>query len=441
MQLGMPGPHLPVWFQTASYGLRPAPYLRWCQRRYGDVFTVRLPAGATAVVLADPSAIREVMALGAGDFSAAASATFLEPFLGSRSLLLLDGDEHHRERRMLVQGLHGGAMTEYAGYMADAARRDMAGWPRDRAFSLHPRLQAITLDVIVRLIVGADDLASHDELIGILRPWIRQDARSVVLLWEPLRRDLRGHGPWASFVAQRRVVHEWLDRHIEMRRRDPDLAGRTDVLSILLANGELNGVALRDQLITMLLAGHDTSATALAWAFALILRHPHVLERLVSEIDAGEELYLEAVVKEVLRLTPVVLETGRTLTHDLTVGGYRVPAGAALVPSIFLAQRRPEIYPEPDSFRPERFLDRPTDPHTWLPFGGGIRRCIGAAFATLEIKTVLATVLSHVELEPVGRMEKPRRRAVTMIPSRGTRVRLAGVRRPLSEPEAAPAYL
>ncbi|HEX4864654.1 MAG TPA: cytochrome P450 [Acidimicrobiales bacterium] len=428
MQDRLPGPRLPTWLQTACYGFRPVPYLQWCQRRYGDTFAVRLPGHSTAVVLADPDAIKEVMALDAEDFNAAASAPYLEPFLGSRSLLLLDGGRHKAERKLLVQGLHGGAMSEYAQQIADATRRDMTTWPSGRAFALHPHLQTITLDVIVRLIVGADDEEGHDELISLLGPWIRQDARSVILLWEPLRRDLRGHGPWASFVAQRKLVHDWLDRHIARRRQDPNLASRTDVLSMLLALGGLDDVSLRDQLITMLLAGHDTSATALAWAFTLILRHPAVLDRLIAGVDAGEERYLEAVVKEVLRLTPVVLETGRTLTRDRTIGGIRLPAGVAAAPSIFLVQRRADCYPEPQSFRPERFLDSAVDHHTWMPFGGGIRRCIGAAFATLEIKTVLASVLGALELEAVGPMEKPRRRAVTMIPSRGARVRLIGTR-------------
>ena len=424
----LPGPRLPAVVQTLCYGFRPVPFLEWCHRRYGDAFTVRLPGNGPMVVLADPAAIHDTMALDAEDFTVSGAAAFLEPFLGSRTLLLLDGDRHREERRLLVRALHGETMSEYGRHMAEATLREMATWPRDRPFALHPRLQAITLDVIVKLLLGVDDEAGHDELIGLLRPWIRQDARSVVLLWEPMRRDFGGHGPWVSFAAQRRAVHEWIDRHISTRRGDPNLADRTDVLSRLLAHGDLEPAALRDQLVTMILAGHDTSATALAWAFVLILRHRHVLDRLVVELDAGEDGYLDAVVKEVLRLTPVVIEVGRTLTHDATLGGTVVPAGATAVPSILLAQRRADRYSEPHAFRPERFVDAAADPHAWLPFGGGVRRCIGAAFATLEIKTVLRTVLSDVELRAIGRMEKPRRRAVTMIPSRGARVVMVGAR-------------
>jgi cytochrome P450 len=260
-------------------------------------------------------------------------------------------------------------------------------------------------------------------MISALRPWLEQGS-SLVLLYEPLRRELCGRGPWGRFVASRRRIDALLDAHIAARRRDPAISERTDVLSrLLVADARLDDLSVRDELMTMLAAGHDTSATALAWAFSLLLRHPAELRRLVAEIDAGEsDEYLDAVVKEALRLTPVVLEVGRTLTHDAVIDGTTIPAGAGAVANILLAQRDPDRYPEPHAFRPERFLNQPADPHSFLPFGGGIRRCIGAAFAILEIKTVLRTVLSEVELRAVGRMDKPRRRAVTMIPSHGTRV-------------------
>lgn len=422
MKVGIPGPRLPTWVQTVSYGFRPVEFLLWCHRRYGDMFRIRLPGGGIVMVVADPAAIGEIMSLGADEFTAAAAAPLLEPFLGSRSLLLLDGERHKSERRLLVEALHGDTMSSYSDVMVAATERDMKTWPVGRPFALHPRLQAITLDVIVEVIFGADGEQARGELVEVLRPWLRQ-GNSLLLLWEPLRREVGGHSPWARFLARRERIDRVLNGHIAGRRQDPHLSERKDVLSILLSRGdEFDGLSLRDQLMTMLAAGHDTSATALGWAFALLLRHPPVLDRLLAEIDAGEDAYLDATVKEVLRLTPVVLEVGRTLTHDTTIGGQAIPAGASVMPSVLLAQRRPDRYPAPLEFRPERFLDQPADPHTWLPFGGGIRRCIGAAFATLEIKTVLRTVLSNVELRAVGPMERPRRRAVTMIPSRGTRV-------------------
>ena len=426
---GLPTPALPVWVQTLLYGLRPVPFFEWCHRRFGDVFVVRLPGNGAEVVLADPQAIKEVMALEADDFTAAAIAPILEPFLGPRSLLLLDGERHRAERRAMAHSLHGSSVATHEQVMTAATTRELESWPVGRPFALHPRLQAITLEVIAELVFGADEVQARAQLVHALRPWLDQGG-SVTLLYEPLRRELRGLSPWGRFVATRRRIDEILDDHIATRRHDPHLGDRHDVLSrLLLAEHQLDDMSIRDQLMTMLAAGHDTSATALSWAFALLLRHPEALERLVAEIDAGEEdEYLDAVVKETLRLTPVVLQIGRTLTHDVVINGSTIPAGFAASPSVLLAQRDPTRYPDPRSFRPERFLGRPADPHSFLPFGGGLRRCIGAAFATLEIKTVLRTVLASVQLRPVGRMEKPRRRAVTMVPSRRCRVVMVGRR-------------
>jgi cytochrome P450 len=423
-----------MWVQTGCYGLRPVAFLEWCHRRYGDTFALRLPGDSTMVVLADPNAIRQVTGLAADDFTAAATAPILEPFLGLRSLVLLDGERHHRERKLLADSLRGGAMSDYAEVITRITERAVATWPTAKPFSLHAEMQAITLDVIVELIFGADDPERRAELVRVLRPWLRQSG-SALLLVEAFRREgLGGRSPWGRFVAQRREVDRVLERHIEARRADPDLADRHDVLSLLLqaeARGEAfsDATSLHDQLITMLAAGHDTSATALAWAFVLLLRHPNARSRLLDELESGgDDRYLDAVVKEVLRVRPVILEVGRTLTHPVTIDSHTIPAGAALVGSILLAQQSADRYVDPRAFRPERFIEQPADPHTWLPFGGGIRRCIGAALATVEIKTVLRTVLTAVELEPVGRMEQPRRRAVTMIPSRGARAVVTGHR-------------
>jgi cytochrome P450 len=421
-----------VWLQTLAYGVRPVEFVEWCHRRHGDVFAIRLPGKRSMVVFADPRAIGEVMALRPEDFTTSVAAPFLAPILGEDSILLLDGERHKAERKALVDGLHAGGMSEYAEAMAEATLSGLATWPVGEPFALHSYLQAITLEVIARLIMGVDDEAGREELLGVLRPWLALDNESVAILWEPLRRNFGGHGPWARFVEKTQALDEVLYRLIARRRQDPALGERRDLLSIVLAHASnLDEMSLRDQLLTMLAAGHDTSATALAWAFILILRHPDVLKRLVAEVDAGDDTYLDAVVKEVLRLRPVILECARALTSDMEINGTMLRTGTVATGSILLAQRRPDIYEEPGAFRPERFLGRPADPHTWLPFGGGVRRCIGAAFATLEIKTVLRTVLSTVELDAVGPMEKPRRRAVTMIPSRGARVVVHRFRHPL----------
>ncbi len=411
--------------QTLLYGLRPIEFLSWCQRRYGNVFTVRLPLGSMTF-LADPAAIREVFALHADDFQASSAAPLLEPFVGKRSLLLLDGEQHRQERKLIVQSFHGDSMAEYEKAMIEATRRDMATWPVGPPFALHPHTRAITLDVILRLVFGADDQERLAELKDVLRPWLVQ-AGSLLVLAPFLRHELGGRTPWGRFVRQRRAFDALVDVHIRERRADPDLGSRTDVLSLLLPH--LDDASLHDELLTMLAAGHDTSATTLAWAFDLLLHHPEALDQ-----ARGDDGYLDAVVKETLRLRPVILEVGRTMTHDTVIAGVAMPAGFAASPSILLAQRDPFVYPDPLAFKPERFIDRPADPSTWLPFGGGIRRCIGAAFATMEIKTVLRTVLSEVELEPASpKLERAKRRAVTMIPARGVRV-TAGQSRPSGPP-------
>ncbi len=381
--------------------------MTWCQRRYGDVFTVKLVGLNSMVVLADPVDIKTVFGLDAEAFTAAGNAPMLEPFLGSRSLLLLDGERHRRDRRMMVRSLHGDTMTTYRDVMAAATRRDMATWPIGRPFALHPHLQAITLDIIMRLAFGIDDGDKLEELTAALRRWLAQ-ASSYLVLIPPLRRQLGGLSPWGQFVRKRSKVHALLVDLIQQRRLEPGLAERHDVLSLLLeardegGNG-LDDAELLDELLTMLAAGHDTTATALAWAFDLLLHEPEVLERLRHDLTAGEGHYLDATIKEVLRLRPVVQEVGRRLTEPLEVTGCTLPAGITASPSILLAQRRAESYPDPADFRPERFLDGRPDPLPWLPFGGGIRRCIGAGLATLEMEVVLRTVLAGADLRPARR--------------------------------------
>jgi cytochrome P450 len=428
----VPGPRLPVAVQTALFGLRPVPFMTWCHRRNGDVFRIRLVGGETVVVLADPVDIKAVFSLDAEGFSAAGNAPMLEPFLGPRSLLLLDGRSHRRHRRLMVRSLHGDAMTTYRDVIVEATLRDMAMWPTGRPFALHPHLQAITLDVIMRLVFGIDDGDALEELRVVLRRWLAQ-AGSFLVLMPPLRRELGGLSPWAQFMRKRGKVHELLVDHIARRRLEPGLAERHDVLSLLLegrdeAGNGLSDEELLDELVTMLAAGHDTTATALAWAFDLLLHEPAVLERLRDDLTAGEGRYLDATIKEVMRLRPVVPDVGRRLTEPLELTSYTLPAGITASPSILLAQRRAESYPDPAAFRPERFLDGRPDPLRWLPFGGGIRRCIGAGLATLEIEVVLRTVLAGADLRPARRrLERPRRRAVTLTPSRGTRVMAAQV--------------
>lgn len=399
------------------YGLRTVAYLEWCHRRYGDTFSIRLP-GSTFVVLADPAAIRTVYELDTEAYAVAANAPFLSPFVGDHSVLLRDGDAHRRARRRLIAAFHGETSTAWAQAMTDITVRHVAEWPLGTPFSLLPRFQTITLDMIKHLVLGATDRDDADQLSAALQPWLTQ-AGSVTVLAPLFRRRLFGLTPWARFVEQRRRVDASLDRLIATRRADPSLADRTDVLSALLRIDELDDAELRDTLLTMLAAGHDTTASSLAWAFDLLLRDRSRYARL------GDDDYLDAVVKEVLRVRPVVEMVGRPLSRPIVIGDYQLPAGVTAAPSVLLAHRRPESYENPRAFRPERFLGRRPDPVCWLPFGGGVRRCLGANFATLELRTVIRTVWERTDLRPVGAPARPERRAVTLIPRRGSKALLA----------------
>ena len=393
----LPGPRSPMPIQTGLYGLWPARYLIRCQRRYGDIFTLRLPQLGTVVVLAAPDALRDAFALKAE--ACRTDSSLLEPFLGAKSILGLDGEAHQRQRCLLGRAFHAETMQSYAATMEAATVAEMDRWPIRRRFALHPRLQAITLEVILRVAFGLDDADRLHEFRQQLQPFLIA-AGSLLVLNPGFRRDLGGYSPWARFSRRRARVIESLSEEIDRRRSAPDLDERRDMLSILLRaqdeHDQLGDDELRDNLLTMVLAGHDTTATALAWAFDLLLHHSEVLERLTGELDDDRHEYLDAVIKETLRLRPVIPDIGRTLTRPCRLGTTTLPAGTSLAPSILLAHRQPDAYPNPDDFRPERFLgDNPPDLLTWLPFGGGFRRCLGAAFATLEMQVVLRTILTE----------------------------------------------
>jgi hypothetical protein len=309
-------------------------------------------------------------------------------------------------------------MGTYADLVAEATERDLATWPVGRPFPVRPHMQAITLDVIVGAVFGTSSLATSRAFHRFLRA-----SGSLLILNPAWRKDLGRHSPWGRFVRLRAQVHRMVASEIAERRHAADLDARNDMLSVLLREGqELHDLQLRDELLTMVLAGHDTTTSALAWAFDLIVHHPDVHERLVVAVRDGDERYLDAAVKEVLRLRPVIPEAGRTLTRPAVLGGRQLPAGVSVTPSILLLQRRSDLYPDPLAFRPERFLNS-ADPHTWIPFGGGIRRCLGAPFATLELQVVLRTVLARMRLAPASkRPARPKRRAVTLMPHNGARI-------------------
>jgi cytochrome P450 len=362
-----------------------------------------------------------------------ANATPLEPLMGKNSVLLLDGPEHMRQRKLMLPSFHGERMQRYGGLMREITEEEIRSWPTGEPFPLRPRTQAITLEIIMRAVFGIEDAERLDQLRERLGRLLDIGMKPVALasvVLAPLRRTV-GRRTWSRFQELRGDVDEVLYDEIARRRTVSDIAERSDVLSVLLQARDEEGkpltdVELRDELITLLVAGHETTATTLAWAFDLLLRHPPELARLRSEIDTNEgDEYLDAVIKETLRIRPVVPGVVRKLTAPLEIGGRVFPAGIRLAPNIYLTHRRADVYPEPARFNPERFLNRPADTYSWLPFGGGIRRCLGASFALYELKVVIPTIIRNVTLQAVGDRPEPiRRRAITFVPARDAMVKV-----------------
>jgi cytochrome P450 family 135 len=380
-------------------------------------------------MLSDPEAIRALYSV-PGHTLPPGRTIALQPIVGSRSLLLLEGREHLARRRLMLPPFHGERMRAYEATVREVVAREVAGWPEGEAFALHPRMQAITLEVILRAVFGVTDPARRAQLADGLGRLLAGTSSTSVQFGVLLFRRFGGRDPLAAMAALRREIDGMLGAEIEERRADP----REDILSLLVTarfdDGEpMDDQEVRDQLMTLLLAGHETTATGLAWTFDLLLRHPRVLARLVAEVEAGEEeAYLRAVVSESLRLRPVVPLAGRRLTQELRVNGHVLPPDTDVTPAIWLAHTRPDRYPEPYAFRPERFLDHAPATSAWLPFGGGVRRCIGAAFAEMEMRVALAEILRRRTLWPASpAAERVARRNVTFSPRTGTRV-VAGPR-------------
>jgi cytochrome P450 len=423
-----PGPAMPVALQTLLWMFRPLPFMERCRARHGDVFTVRLPLSGGVVNICDPQLIRTVFADRGDRLHAGEANIVLQPVLGSRSVLLLDGPEHKRQRKLMLPSFHGERMQRHGPLIAGVTARRVEGWPTGRAFPLRSEFQEITLDVILRAVFG---LAEGERLteLRVSLGGLLASGRNRLAMLPPLQRPLGGLSPWARLMRARAACDRLLYAEIRRRRTAPDLADRDDVLSLLLLardeqGREMTDVELRDELITLLLAGHETTATSLAWLFDLVLHEPAAMCRLEAEVlDGGGTAWLDACITEAMRLRPVVPVVARRLTEPLELGGWRLPAGSYVAPNIVLTHRRADTYPEPLRFRPERFLDSRADSFAWLPFGGGIRRCLGAAFATFEMRTVVPEVIRQVRLRPAGRRPEPiRRRGITLVPARGARV-------------------
>jgi cytochrome P450 family 135 len=437
-----PGPTSHPLVQTLRWAFRPIPFLQDCRRRYGDSFSLKFLGFETPMVLiSDPEAIKALYTERSHGLPPGRNV-FLEPILGPRSLLLLEGSEHLAHRRLMLPPFHGERMRSYEPIVAEIVDAEIDSWPTGEEFPIHPRMQAVTLEVILRVVFGVVEGTRLERLRGPLGKLLTETASPGTQLVALATRRFNGRGPWAKFEELLRQADEQIYAEIAERRASGDLEDRDDILSALMQgrfeDGEgMSDSELRDQLMTLLLAGHETTATALAWTFDLLLRHPRQLQNLRDSLEAGEEDYLRATISESLRLRPVVPLAGRRLSTELSVDGLTLPAGTDVTPAIWLTHTRADVYPEPFAFRPERFLDEPPDTYAWVPFGGGVRRCLGGAFAEFEMRIVLREVLGRCELRKADpRPERVGRRNITFSPREGTRVVLTA-RHPASELVAA----
>ena len=424
-----PGPALPAPLQTLRLMVRPVPLMERCRRELGDTFTLRAVPLGEMVFISDPPSIKALFAADRVNTIAQGRNLVLAPLLGESSLLVQEGDEHLSRRRLMLPPFHGERMRAYEAVMEAATEREIDSWPLATPFRLHASMQAITLEVIMRAVFGVSEQRREDlrlALLGVLAAVGSPATIGVTIRW------VRELPRFRRVRAQIARADSLLAEGIAERRADPEVGSREDILSMLIAARDEDGngmgdVELRDQLMTLLLAGHETTATALAWAFELLFRRPDALARAREEAEAGDgTAYVDAVIEEALRLRPVVPFVGRELRQTMVLGGNELPPGTAVFPSIYLAHTNPAAFPDPYAFRPERFLEDPPETYSWIPFGGGTRRCIGAAFAQFEMRVVLRAILRRAVLRPAGAGPQPMvRRNVTLSPRDGTPAVLA----------------
>jgi cytochrome P450 len=420
----VPGPRLPRPLQSWLGIVHPVQSRIAARRRYGAVFRSNDLIAGEVFHIADRTLIEQMFKWKPAEYNVGEPRQVMEPVTGPSSILLLDAERHMRMRRLMLPPFHGDAIAHYAELIEQITEREIDGWRPGEAIRTRAVAQTVTMEVIIRAVFGITDRDRVTELKGILP---RLSSINPVLAFETVRKDLGPHSPWGRFVRDRERVDEMLYEEIERRRNEPDLDTHTDILMLLLSARDEEGRPLtdgelRDELITLLLAGHETTATSIGWAFERLLRTPHALEHLTAEARSGHSNdYIDAVIKETLRVRPVVTEVFRAPTKPIELGGYLFAPGTQLAASILLVQYDPELYPpDPFAFRPERFLEDAPEPYTWIPFGGGVRRCLGAAFAQLEMKIVISAIVARTKLRaPRATAEKARFRGITLLPSRG----------------------
>jgi cytochrome P450 len=462
-----PEPKSPPLVQTLRWAFRPLPFMQECREKFGDSFSIKfLGFERPMVMISDPAAIKALYMEREHGLPPGRDI-ILKPILGARSLLLLEGADHLAHRKLMLPAFHGERMRSYEPIVEEIVKAEIDSWPLGEELAIHPRMQAIALEAILRVVFGVAEGPRLERLRPLLTNVLEETASPFTQLIGLATRRFGGR-PWARFEGRLKEVDELLYAEIAERRAEGGLEERDDILSVLMqarfedggapsAEGgseiagdderdrvqrdgdRLSDTDLRDQLMTLLLAGHETTATALAWTFDLLLRHAEPLQRLRDSLEAGEDDYLRATISESLRLRPVVPLAGRRLNKDLSVDGLTLPAGTDVTPAIWLAHTRADVYPEPFAFRPERFLEEAPDTYAWVPFGGGVRRCIGAAFAEFEMRIVLREVLTRCELHKADPApEKVGRRNITLSPRDGTPV-IVTARHPAPERDLAAA--
>jgi len=424
-----PGPPLPGLVQAGLLIAQPFEFLLRCQRTYGDAFTIRAASFGTFVVVTGPEEVRAVFTASPDVLRAGASNAPLGPLVGERSVLLLDGPEHLRQRKLLLPPFHGQRMRAWEAAIERATLRELESWPVGRSFPLLASMREITSSVIVRTVFGVREAARHAELAARLRTVLEPVGSRLRVTLSLLSGGTIGDGgAGRDFNRKVAAVDELLFAEVAARRGEPDLERREDILSTLLLAHDDEGVGMtdgevRDELMTLLVAGHETTATALAWAFERLLRHEGVLVELDRTLAEGDTSYLDAVVRETLRLRPILPNVGRMVASEWRLGEWTLPPGVGVLPSIALLHRREDLFPEPEAFRPERFLGRRPDGYSWIPFGGGTRRCLGASFAEYEMRTVIRTVLAACDLAPATPQDEGiGRQGITLVPEGGARV-------------------
>jgi len=407
-----------------------AQFVTACRRRYGKVFTIRAAMAPPMVYVSDPADIKKVFAGDPSIFHAGEANAMLGGLLGDTSVLVIDDDVHRERRRLMLPPFHRDAVARQAGLMAEIAATNIAGWSVGRPFAVAPKMSEITLEVILRTVIGASDPARLAALRAVMPKLLN------VGLWASFaiaRPELQRRRLWRALRDRMQEADRLLYAEIAERRADPNLAERTDVLAMLVRATDEDGRALsdrelRDQLMTLLVAGHDTTATGLSWTLERLTRHPTILDEAVQAADAedsaGDE-YLDAVAKETLRIRPVVFDVGRALKEPVELAGYQLPAGVMVVPAIGLVHSDSQVYPDAERFDPDRMLGATLSPTTWFPFGGGNRRCLGATFAMVEMRVVLREILRRVELATTtAPSETQRVKHVIMVPRNGGRIRV-----------------